>query len=416
LLISPLQRATFRPAPAEHHGPKTTDAVLRMRLVGANAGAKVTGLEELAGKSNYFIGNDPKKWRTNLPNYARVRYANVYPGVDLVYYGNQRELEYDFVVQPGADPRQIALDLRADGVSPPEGERRSSLHIDPSGDLAVSTDGGAVVFYKPVVYQPATDDAALTNDAGHGSRSRHFVDGKYMLSGNRVTFEVAGYDKRRSLIIDPALAYSTYLGGSGSDVVDGIAVDASGNVYVTGFAGSTDFPTIVGAFQTTFGGGVADVFISKLNSAGSALVYSTFVGGSAFDQGTGIVIDASGNAYVVGGTFSNDFPTTPGAFQTTSRGGDKAFVSKLNRSGSALSYSTYLGGSTSDAGFGIALDASGNAYVTGFTFSNDFPTTPGGVSDHSARHRECIREQAEPHRFGPVLFHLLGRNWQRGGL
>jgi hypothetical protein len=149
LLISPLQRATFRPAPAEHHGPKTTDAVLRMRLVGANAGAKVTGLEELAGKSNYFIGNDPKKWRTNLPNYARVRYANVYPGVDLVYYGNQRELEYDFVVQPGADPRQIALDLRADGVSPPEGERRSSLHIDPSGDLAVSTDGGAVVFYKP---------------------------------------------------------------------------------------------------------------------------------------------------------------------------------------------------------------------------------------------------------------------------
>jgi hypothetical protein len=198
-----------------------------------------------------------------------------------------------------------------------------------------------------------------------------------MLSGNRVTFEVAGYDKRRSLIIDPALAYSTYLGGSGSDVVDGIAVDASGNVYVTGFAGSTDFPTIVGAFQTTFGGGVADVFISKLNSAGSALVYSTFVGGSAFDQGTGIVIDASGNAYVVGGTFSNDFPTTPGAFQTTSRGGDKAFVSKLNRSGSALSYSTYLGGSTSDAGFGIALDASGNAYVTGFTFSNDFPTTPG---------------------------------------
>jgi hypothetical protein len=182
-----------------------------MKLLGANPRAKVSGLEELPGKSNYFIGKDPKKWRTNVPNYAKVKYANVYPGVDLVYYGNQGQLEYDFVVQPGADPAQIALDVGA-GFAPPAARLQPhlrgqdahatagetpALRIDAKGDLVVGTDGGEVIFHKPVVYQPATD---------HGQRTTEVVDGKYALKGSRVAFEVASYDKTRPLVIDPTLA------------------------------------------------------------------------------------------------------------------------------------------------------------------------------------------------------------------
>src|SRR5204862_384833 len=182
-----------------------------------------------------------------------------------------------------------------------------------------------------------------------------------------------------------ALVYSTYLGGSSSDAGYGIAVDAAGNAYVTGGTGSTDFPTTIGAFQTTKGGGFRDAFVTKLNPTGSALVYSTYLGGSGDDYGEGIKLDTPGNAYVTGGTGSTDFPTTAGAIQTTFGGGGgfgcggDAFVTKLNPTGSALVYSTYLGGSGNDYGYGIAVDTLGNAYVTGVTFSTDFPTTPGAI-------------------------------------
>ena len=259
------------------------------------------------------------------------------------------------------------------------------LRIDANGDLVVATEGGEVIFHKPVVYQPG-----LSSVAGSSLVTRHssLVQGGYRLEGNNhIRFEVGPYNHSKPLVIDPVLAYSTYLGGSGRDDGYGIAVDASGNAYVIGSTRSSNFPTTSGAFQTTCGGQCefdeADAFASKLNAVGSALMYSTYLGGSGADSGRSIAVDASGNAYVTGITHSSDFPTTPGAFQTASAGNGDTFVSKLNAAGSALMYSTYLGeevgGNPDDSGEGdgIAVDASGNAYVTGMTSFSDFPTTPG---------------------------------------
>ena len=331
--------------------------VLRMKLVGANPAPKISGVDELPGKSNYFIGNDPKKWRANVPTYAKVSYRRVYPGVDLVYHGTQGKLEYDFVVAPGADPGVIRLSF--------EGAER--LELDAQGDLVLRTAAGQLRQHNPVVYQEV---------AG----VRHAVSGSYVLRGQREAgFEIARYDASQPLIIDPVLSYSTYLGGGNFDEGLGIAVDAAGNAYVTGFTGSTNFPTTTGAFQTNFQGGFADAFVTKLNPTGSALVYSTYLGGSGFDESYGIAVDAAGNAYVTGFTDSTNFPTTAGAFQTTFGVGGfaDAFVTKLNPTGSTLAYSTYLGGDNYDEGNGIAVDAAGNAYVTGDANSADFPTTPG---------------------------------------
>ena len=326
------------------------EAVLRMKLVGANPSPRVSGLEELPSRSNYFIGNDPKNWRTNVPHYAKVQYKDVYPGVDLVYYGNQRQLEYDLVVAPGTDPGAIQLAF--------EGEE--NLEIDAQGDLVLDSAGGQVRLHKPLVYQQVEG-------------VRREISGSYVLTGVRqVGFRVGAYDAGKPLVIDPVLSYSTYLGGIG--VGFAIAVDASGNAYVTGFTGSTDFPT-ASPIQPTFGGG-GDAFVMKLNAAGNDLVYSTYLGGSGTDTGNGIAVDSSGNAYVTGRTDSTDFPTAS-PIQPAHGGGTPfrdAFVTKLNAAGSALVYSTYLGGSGREEGNEIGVDAAGNAYVTGFTFSTDFPT------------------------------------------
>jgi len=365
---------------------------LRMSLVGAAREPVVTGLDELPGKANYFIGKDRSKWRTNVPTYAKVQYRNVYPGVDLVYYGNQRQLEYDFVVAPGADPKKIALRFRG----------ADKLEIDVEGNLVLRTAGGDIHQHKPVIYQEIDG-------------FRREVAGGYVRKGaDRVGFQLAAYDTTRPLIIDPVvLSYSTYLGGGAGDFSNGIAVDAAGNAYVTGFTASSDFPTTAGTFQPNFGG-AGGAFVTKLNPAGTALVYSTYLFGNG-GGGNGIAVDADGNAYVAGGGFvakldpagavliysilfdgrgngialdadrsayvtgqtdSPNFPTTIGAFQTTFAGGD-AFVMKVDPTGSALVYSTYLGGSGADWGNGIAVDSGGNAYVTGITFSTDFPTTAG---------------------------------------
>jgi hypothetical protein len=347
----------------EKRSPKAISppVALRMSLAGANPNATVTGLDELPGKSNYFIGNDPAKWRTNVPTYAKVKYKNVYRGIDLVYYGNPQQLEYDFLVAPGADPKAISLDVTA--VLSSHSGRRTPLRIDANGDLVIQAGDDQVRLHKPVVYQ-----------ASEGS-ARHFVDGHYLLkSGNRVSFEVASYDRGKTLVIDPVLVYSTYLGGSGYDLGYGIAVDSAGNAYVTGGSLSTDFPT-ANPLQPIYGGGSSfgDAFVAKLNPAGSALVYSTYLGGSGDDQGNGIAVDSSGNAYVTGNTSSTNFPTA-GPLQTVYGGEQDAFVAKVNAAGSALVYSTYLGGSSEDSGNGIAVDSSGTAYVTGFTSSSNFPT------------------------------------------
>ena len=338
--------------------------VLRMKLLGANAKAIVTGQDELTGKSNYFLGNDPKKWRTNVPRYAKVRYVNIYPGIDLVYYGNQRELEYDFVVQPGADPTLIRLGI--------EGAKNIRLE---QGDLVLSSTGGDVHVRQPHIYQQLNG-------------AKHDIKGGYVLKDkNEAGFRLLGYDRTRALIIDPVLAYSTYLGGKGRDDYwsAGIAVDSAGNAYVTGDTGSTDFP-ITDAIQPTYHGNY-DAFVTKINHDGTGLVYSTYLGGSGSDGGAGIAVDSAGNAYVTGSTASTDFPTL-NPVQPTNHGGHEGFVTKINASGSALVYSTYLGGSYNDAALGIAVDAAGNAYVTGRTESADFltanaiqPTNHGGADD-----------------------------------
>jgi hypothetical protein len=359
--------------------PETrSPAVLRMTLVGSNPKAKVTGLDELPGKSNYFIGNDPKKWRTNVPQYAKVKYKDVYPGIDLVYYGNQRQLEYDFVVSPGADPRVIALSI--DGAD--------KMEIDAQGDLVLRAEAGDVRLHKPLVYQPSPSPGSfnpkskITNpkflDARFVLRSSSIDNRQSSINNSRfeIAFEIASHDPRLPLVIDPVLSYSTYLGGSGGDAANAVAVDADGNAYVTGNTSSIDFPT-QNALQPGSAGPL-DIFVAKLTPGGSSLAYSTYFGGRATDLPREIAVDSYGNAYVMGVTRSGDFPTL-NAFQTGRNGMCDAFVFKLDPTGSALLYSTYLGGSgvedpSDPRTGGIAVDSAGNAYVTGTTDTSDFPT------------------------------------------
>jgi hypothetical protein len=335
---------------------KTEEAVLGMKMVGASATAKVAGLEELPGKSNYFTGSDPAKWVTKVPNYARVEYEDIYPGVDLVYYGNQRQLEYDFVVAPGADPRAVVLQFAG----------AKKLAVDGQGDLVLTVQGGEVRFKKPVVYQVL-------------GGIRQSVAGKYVLVGAyEAGFEVGRYDAARPLILDPTLVYSTYLGGSNTQG-NGIAVDSSGNAYVVGGTSANDFPTTAGVFQTTNPGGT-QAFVTKMNAAGTALVYSTYLGGSIYTVATSIAVDSSGAAYITGVTQYAGFATTAGAFQTApgAPNAQNGFVTKLSADGSSLIYSTYLGGSTDgDFAYCIGVDSTGAAYVTGGAVSSDFPITAG---------------------------------------
>jgi beta-propeller repeat-containing protein len=348
-------------------------SVVRMRLVGANSTAQAVGAAELPGKANYFIGNDPKKWRSNVPTYAQVKYSDVYPGIDLVYYGNQGELEYDFVVAPGKDPNVIGLRFQASG----------ELHIDTNGDLVLPTQG--VRFIKPQLYQEYKG-------------VRRVIEGRYdLLAENTLHFLVGDYDRSKPLIIDPVLTYSTYLGGSIGDSAKGIAVDASQNAYVIGDTTSPDFPT-VNAFipiypsQTQPPFTPSSIFITKIDPSGSALVFSTFLGGTDSDFSAGIAVDPAGNVYATGEARSTDFPThnpiQPNRTECCSPdSGSSGFVTKLNPSGSALIYSTYLGGFGEDFATAIAADASGNAYITGSTEAPllegcpacFFPTTPGVV-------------------------------------
>ncbi len=337
-------------------------AVMRFRFVGANPAPRIVGTEPLPGKVNYFIGNDPKQWRSDIATYAQVRYQDMYPGVSVVYYGTPGRLEYDLLIDPGVDPKIITLDC----------EGASKVRMDAQGNLLLLLAGAELLLAKPRIYQMTAGGAARRKD----------VAGGYVLkAGGQIGFQVGEYDRSRPLIVDPVLSYSTYLGGSGYDAAYGIAVDASGNAYITGFARSGNFPVTSGAYHTTCGtsgtcnGGYADLFVTKLSSRGSTLVYSTYIGGSRDDIGKAIAVDSSGAAYITGQTFSSDFPATTGAFRTTYGGAGDAFIVKLNSAGSSLVYSTFIGGSKSDTGNAIALDSGGNAYITGATYSTDFPTT-----------------------------------------
>ena len=322
--------------------------LVRLDLLGASRSADPRALESLPGKVNYFIGNDPSKWRSEVPTFGRVSYRDVLPGIDVIYNGsNAGTLGYDFVVAPDADPGDIRVGFS--GV------------IDVAlrgGSLVITTATGAVTQEGPVLYQTI---------AGR----RVPVDGRFSLAGNEVGFEVGAYDHHHPLVIDPTLIYSTYLGGSGNDAGNGIAVDVAGAAYLTGNTQSTNFPT-----QAPFQGsdaGSFDAFVTKLNAAGSALVYSTYLGGSSDDNARGIAVDGAGAAYLTGNTWSTNFPTQA-PFQGSYGGSFDAFVAKLNATGSALIYSTYLGGSGVDEAQGIAIDGAGAAYVAGYTNSSNFPT------------------------------------------
>ena len=336
-----------RPVEAERATERLS--AVAMKLLGSNPTPKVAGVDELPGKANYFIGNDPAKWRTSVSTYERVKYAGVYPGIDLMYYGHDGQLEYDFIVSPGSNTDSIRLNF---------GDSRH-LSIEKDGSLILKTNSDDIRLLKPIIYQQV---------AGH----RREVAGQYaLLNENEVRFKVGPYDPRQPLVIDPTVVYSTVLSGSNTDSGFGIAVDSSGNAYVAGQTYSSDFPT-VNPFQGTYGQG-SDAFVAKLSATGS-LIYSTYFGGASYEDARAIAVDATGNAYVTGMTISVNFPTK-NPFQANlgdTPGGD-AFVTKFNASGNALIYSTYLGGTASDRGYGIAVDNAGNAFVTGVTSSSNFP-------------------------------------------
>jgi hypothetical protein len=325
-------------------------SIVRLKLEGANPAPQIEGLDQLTTRSNYFTGSDPTAWRTGIPNFARVRYAEVYRGIDMVYYGDQRRLEYDFIVAPGANPDII--EIAFGGIQ--------KFEITGTGDLLLHNSQAPIRLTKPAAYQEIDG-------------VKQEVPISYMAKNvDSVGFQLGGYDQNRPLVIDPVLVYSTYLGGSGFDQGYAIAVDALGNAYVTGQTAAIDFPTTAGSFQTNYGGG--DAFVAKLNPQGSALVYSTYLNSAS---GNSIAVDSAGNAYITGEAGPTTFPTTGGAFQTAPMGYD-TFVTKLNSSGSALVYSARFGGNLDDFGRGIAIDGSGNAYITGWTVCRStictFPT------------------------------------------
>ncbi|AXC12915.1 Cell surface protein [Acidisarcina polymorpha] len=419
----------LRNVPAKAKAAETD--VVRMELAGVAHGLRVDGADPLPGKNNYFLSSDRTKWRTDVPTYAKVKYSGVYPGVDLVYYGNHQQLEFDFVVAPLADVKPVRLHF----------EGAEKLQIDADGNLTIRAKNGEVAFHKPVVYQLK-------------GGQREAVDGRFkLLTTNDVGFDLSQYDHSRELVIDPTLAYSTYFGGSGFTELEApITADAIGNVYAAGITYSTDFPAQSGALGGSLSRKSGVIFVTKVNQAGSAIDYTAFfpsdggtypsalaidpasnvyvtggasagfpttagayqecpnvesyfvlklnATGNALDYSTcftaqinGVAVDGAGNAYLTGlanGQFypPSYVPTTPGAFQTAAKnnGANSAFVTKLNPEGTNLLYSTYLGGSPvkgadyrGDYGLAITVDGVGHAFVCGGTSGTHFPTTPGAL-------------------------------------
>ena len=349
---------------AGHEQTPGRTAQVRLWPVMMQEGVNIEGLDPQEGKVNYFLGKDPATWKTNIPTYRSVVYREAYPGVDLKFYGSNERLEYDVIVNAGADPAQVKFGYS--GIQ--------SLRISDEGDLQLLLlDGGKLIHKKPIAYQEINGkrhevEGAFSVEPFPGKASSD-EQGPFVFG-----FKLAAYDPAYPLVIDPVLVYSSYLGGAGIDQGYAIAVDTSGYAYVTGRTYSTSFPTQSSLDSSL--GGTYDAFVTKLNLAGTALVYSTYLGGSGLDWANAIAVDSSGYAYLTGETTSTDFPTTSSPYSSglTSTGYSDAFVVKLSTNGSTLSYATYLGGSWRDAGLGIAVDGSGLAYVTGQTSSyNDFP-------------------------------------------
>ena len=383
------QQPKDRTSEAAKHEPG--GATIRMTLAGSGP-AQAAGEDQLPGKANYVLGSDSAKWYRDVPMFAKVRYAGVYPGIDVVYYGNQGQLEYDFIVNSGADPQAITLAFAG-----------ADTDINKDGDLVLSVAGGSLSMRHPYIYQQ-------TNGV------KHEVAGGYVKRNDgRIGFAVGPYDTTLPLVIDPVLLYSTYLGGTGSDdAVTAIAVDQSGNAYITGKTISSDFPT-QNPGQPTSGGGF-DAFVTKIDPSGSALVYSTYFGGTGDDFGAGIAVDGSGQAYVAGRTYSKNFPTTARAYQTIYGGEGDAFVAKFDASGTTLIYSTYVGGDGYDEGTAIAIDGSGDAYITGTFYISSFPTTAGAFQTVNGGAFDAFVTKLNPAGSALVYSTYLGGITDEGGL
>jgi len=332
-------------------------SVVKMSLIEASRQPVMIGVDPQPGHSHYFTGRSCEQWQSDLPHFGQVRYQEVWPGIDLALYGNQRHLEYDFVVSPGADPGRIGLAF--DGLE--------AMELSSAGDLHLTLPGGQVIQKSaPIIYQEF--DGA-----------RQLIEGKFVLSADRqVRFKIGAYNPDLPLVIDPVLLYSSYLGGSGDEAGHDIVVDPEGSAYIIGSTTSANFPTTAGAYDTAASPFGSDVFVTKLDPAGATLLYSTYLGGAGEDHGYALAIDGSQNVYLTGFTQSADFPTTAGAFDPSHLGVDSdAFVAKLNATGANLLYSTYLGGAGDEYAYGIDIDGSLQPVVAGLTYSSGFPTTPG---------------------------------------
>ncbi len=389
---------------------------IRLRLAGKARHPPGEGRLRRTAVTNYLLGADRRQWHTDIPNYGEVRYRGVFRGIDLIYRGgDHRHFEYDFVVAPGADLGQIRLAFEnapsGDHVAPPSkaSVTGGAIHLGPHGELIVPGAQGELVQPAPVIYQEVAN--------GGGRRA---VAGRYVLLSRpgrqlpgrvEVGFAVGAYDPSQPLVIDPQIVYSTFLGGSGDDYANSVAVDAAGNAYLIGVTYSTNFPGVgAGSIQQTYGFG-GDVFLIKIDAAGTGIVYSTFLGGSANDFGSAIAVDAAGNSYLTGATGSDAFPGVNGAsIQPTTGGGGDAFVTKVNAAGNGIVYSTFLGGTGDDFGDGIAVDSSGNAYVVGGSYFEQLPRRERQLhSTGQCRRRRRVSGKDQWRRHCHRVCHVPGR-------
>jgi hypothetical protein len=419
LYLTPAEAVLAFPAAKVTAGAPVRSAV-SMQFAGANRDAEVTGSQALPGRTNYLLGNDPSRWHRNIPQFARVQYRSLYPGVDLDFYGKQGRLEYDFEVGPGADPRAIRLEFKG----------MRDLQIAANGDLVLALDGRELRFQAPHIYQKLP--AGERNIAGRLA----------LRAGNQIGFEVGNYDRSRALVIDPVLTFSTLLGGSGAESCaalagaifvahcPAIAVDSANRVYIAGATSSTaGFPTPTGGSAGTVppGGGGSDVFVARISNSGSSLTldYLTFIGGSAVDYPVGIAVDSGFNVYLAGNTTSSDFPTTSAGFQTSaSTAGNHAFVTQLDSSASGALYSTYLSGNGMDTASDMTLDNQGRIYVIGTTTlpsgtGNTFPVTAGALQATALASSQFFFSKLNPTLSGPnsLLYStFIGGSTPSGGV